>query len=122
MRFFSTWKLPRKDKRELFYNEIIIILKSKYVKSEVEVRLRRDRLLFVTFQETINRILEENCIKIERLWTEGDDPWVYGIKVYVVEYQYILFEKVRTYTISFSEQYKCDVNLLHGPKNSKNSK
>src|SRR5258708_21319418 len=116
LRYFLNWKLE--GKKDCGYdNDRAYLLKSEYINFMVKVNLRTDRLLLVTFQETINETIDSNCIKFETLWTESGKS--YGIKVYTVEYEYYIFEKVREYTISFSEKIKGDINMPYGPKNSK---
>lgn len=106
--------LPARPEHRLAYKRGFI-KNNKYVKFDVNIILTSDRTLLLSYQETKNKVREKNCIEYDYLYS--DDNIIYGIRVYTAKYMFPIFEKLESYTISFSSKFTCEVNILRGMKN-----
>lgn len=90
------------------------IKKSEYVKFDVEFCLHNNGNIYLTYDRTRGHLISKKCVKIEYL---HENDIRFGIRMYVVEYNFIIWKKIKTIDISFSEQFKADINLLEGKRN-----
>lgn len=72
---------------------------NKYVKTRVEITLCCDWDLLISYGRKFNRSLNKNCYDIN--YVADEDGIIFGIRVYYVEYSWLLFETKKLSCVIF---------------------